>query len=178
MNRIGTGFLYNWKLNLIKGVLAIIFGIAALLFPEITLITVVKIFGAFAVAGGVLVLTTAAINRKNSFKNFWLLEGIFDVVFGVIILLFSEAAMSVLMILIGFWAIFMGIIMLMVFSSSRRFMFQRGLFLLNAIISIVFGALIIINPFEGGVALTILIGIFAILYGVLSIITSIKLAKS
>jgi uncharacterized membrane protein HdeD (DUF308 family) len=178
MTEFGSSFLYNWKLNLLKGVLAVIFGISALLFPELTLITVVKIFGAFAVAGGLLVLGTAALNQKNRYKNFWLLEGIFDVVFGVIILLYSEAAMSVLMILIGFWAIFMGIIMLMVFSSSRRFIYQRGLFLLNAIISIVFGVLIIINPFEGGVALTILIGIFAILYGVLSIITSIKLAKS
>lgn len=178
MTELGSSFLYNWKLNLLKGVLAVIFGISALLFPELTLITVVKIFGAFAVAGGLLVLGTAALNQKNRYKNFWLLEGIFDVVFGVIILLYSEAAMSVLMILIGFWAIFMGIIMLMVFSSSRRFIYQRGLFLLNAIISIVFGVLIIINPFEGGVALTILIGIFAILYGVLSIITSIKLAKS
>jgi uncharacterized membrane protein HdeD (DUF308 family) len=178
MNGFGSGFLYNWKLNLLKGVLAVIFGIAALLFPEITLITVVKIFGAFAIAGGLLVLTTAAMNKKNSFRNYWLLEGIFDIVFGVIILLYSKAAMNVLMILIGFWAIFMGIIMLMIFSSSRRFMYQRGLFLLNAIISIVFGALIIINPFEGGVALTILIGVFAILYGAISIITSIKLAKS
>ena len=178
MNGFGTGFLYNWKLNLLKGVLAVMFGIAALLFPEITLITVVKIFGVFAIAGGLLVLTTAAINRRNSFRNFWLLEGIFDIIFGVIILLFSEAAMNVLMILIGFWAIFMGIIMLMIFSSTRRFMYQRGLFLLNAIISIVFGALIIINPFEGGMALTILIGVFAILYGAISIITSIKLAKS
>lgn len=174
----GTSFLFNWKLNLLKGLLAIVFGISALLFPQITLITIVKIFGAFAIAGGVMVLATAALNRRNHYKNFWLLEGIFDVLFGIVILLYSEAAMSVLMILIGFWAIFMGIVLLMVYGSSRKFLHQRGLFLLNAIIALLFGVLIIINPFETSLALTVLIGIFAIIYGGISIITSIKMAKS
>lgn len=178
MNRMGSNFLFNWKLNLLKGILAVIVGICALLFPELTLVTIVKIFGAFAIAGGILVLTTAIINKNNNYRNFWLLEGIFDILFGTVILVYSEEAMSVLMILLGFWAIFMGIVLLMVYSSSRKFMFNRGLFLLNAIISLLFGIVIVINPFESMLVLTIVIGIFAIVYGVLSVITSIKLAKS
>ena len=178
MDGRNNSFLYNWKLNLLKGVLALMLGISTLLFPQLTLITIVKLFGAFAVAGGILVLVTAYMNRQNQYKNFWLLEGIFDIVFGIIILAYSEAAMSVLMILIGFWAIFMGVVLLMVYSSSRKFLLHRGIFLITALFSIVFGILVIVNPFEGVLAVSILIGIFAILYGVLTILTSIKLAKT
>lgn len=163
-------------LIVMRGILAIILGLLALIYPQIALIVLAIGFGTFTLIGGTfLVIASLQSRQTNEFRGFWLFEGLLDTVIGLVILLNPRFSVPVFLALLGVWAILGGIVMLSSYNKLRRFDKKFPGVLLLSILSILFGIIILLNPFGTALSITILIGIYIIIYGTISIFGSGKL---
>jgi len=98
-----------WWLILLRGIVAIIFGVLAFAWPGITLITLILFYGAFALADGVLALGHA-IMGGNVGSRWWLaLVGIAGIAAGLVTFLMPGLTALVLLFFIAGWAIALGV---------------------------------------------------------------------
>lgn len=167
------------QLSLVSGALIILFGFIALLFPGITIMGLAIYFAISVLIGGIA-LTISAIKQKdvNGFWVNYLLEGIIGILLGIIIIARPKVAASVFMVVAGLWALLIGVILIWNYVKNKRLGQGNHFSLLNGVISVMFGLLIILNPFEGTRAIVIIIGIFAIAYGISSIVNVTRKSKS
>lgn len=104
--RMGTLLARNWQSVALRGVIAILFGIAIIVWPGITLATLITFFGLFAIVGGFL-LSVAAIRQRRTDEPWWLLlfEGLLGIALGIIVLVYPGITGLFLLYLIAAWAI-------------------------------------------------------------------------
>lgn len=156
MERLG---LKNWIIISLNGILSIVFGLIALFFPAITLLALTIYFAISIFIGGLaLTIGSIRIRNENSARIFILLEGIIKMLLGIIILLRPEVSAAIFVTVIGLWAIFLGLIFLMARVRRKIPKSEKVFLLLPGILSLIFGILIALNPFEGLRLITVLIG--------------------
>ncbi|MFC2107432.1 HdeD family acid-resistance protein [Bacteroidota bacterium] len=166
----------NWRLLTINGVIAIIFGALALFIPQGTIITIAKYFGFVLLLGGLILLIAALMNRqKKKDYSLLLIEGIVSLVVGLIILLFTEQTLEIFVILVGIWAIILGIMQLVMLASIHEASSSKTILLVNGLLTLLFGVLIFFNPFSAAIIFTRIIGIIALAFGILMVYLSIKI---
>ncbi len=172
MNILNPGYRI---FSLISSILLVIFGLVALIFPSITLVALAIYFAITIFAGGVLhIISSVKMKDVSSNWTFLLLEGIIGILLGIVIMLRPEMAATVFVIIIGIWALFLGAMFLVIYFLSKIRVFGRGLLLLTGILSSLFGVIILAEPFDSTRAIVIIIGIYAIAYGIFSIINNYK----
>jgi uncharacterized membrane protein HdeD (DUF308 family) len=167
-----------WKALALRGVLAIGVGIAALIWPVITLQVVVLLFGAFALADGVVAFMGAVAGRVRG--PFWwalLLEGLCGVVVGAIAILWPGVTALFLLFLIAFWAIAFGVLEIMAAVRLRREMEGELWLGLSGVLSVLFGLILILAPAQGLVVVAWLIGAYAIVFGGLLLALGLRLRR-
>jgi uncharacterized membrane protein HdeD (DUF308 family) len=166
----------NWWIFIIRGLFAIIFGVLALMWPELTLFALVWLFGAYVLADGVFQVYSA-ISRREDFDRWWLilLEGLFGIVFGVLTFAWPGITGLVLLILIAAWAFLTGMLEISAAIQLRKEIENEWLLAFSGVISIVLGVLMIIWPAASAVALAFMIGIYAILFGATLILLGFRL---
>lgn len=166
----------RWGMSSFSGILVLIFGFIALLFPNIA-VSALAIYFALAILIGGVVLTSYAIQYRHVVPN-WktkLFEGLLSLILGVAIILSPKSAAAFLMIVIGAWAILIGLIFIGTFFMKKTSQIIDILNLTSGVISVTLGAVIIFNPFDSSRFVVILIGIYAIIYGILSMVFSSKI---
>jgi uncharacterized membrane protein HdeD (DUF308 family) len=155
-----------WPVALLRGVLAVAFGLVALLRPDLTILALAIAFGIFAIVDGVARAVDAVRNRDR--ERWWvgLLMGLLGVIAGVVALLWPGITAVALTILVAAWALVTGIVEIVTAVRLRRS--ARGVWLLGlaGALSVVAGILLLIEPVSGAIGLAVLIGAFAIVYGV------------
>lgn len=152
---------------LVRGLAAILFGVLTLVWPRISLLVLVLLFGIFAIVSGITAIVAALRNREEHHWGLLLFEGILGVLAGAVALVWPGITALAFLFLIAAWAILTGILEL-VAPLSFPMSFGRGLlFVLSGIVSIVFGVLIAAQPAAGLLAVVWLIGIYAIVFGVM-----------
>ncbi len=166
----------NWDLVLIRGILAILFGLATLLLPPITLIVLVVLFGAYALISGLMNTIMSIKDRKeNSDWWLWLLLGLVSIAAGVLTFVYPGITAISLFYVIVAWAIASGILEIILAIQFRKVIENEWLLILAGILSVVFGVLCILQPVAGALSVLWLIGIYAIAYGVLLVVLSFRL---
>ncbi len=162
-----------WWLITLRGIFVTIFGIVALFATELAAVGIALYFGVFMIFGG-LSLVWSAFTTRKVFDNWklWLIEGIIDILFGIVVIILPSLTIKVVMIFIALWALAMGIMQLL---DAYRIKTHTGLRIFNGIMMLVFGGLLLFNPLAGAIAITILIGIFAIVFGLMNIVLSFKI---
>jgi uncharacterized membrane protein HdeD (DUF308 family) len=164
-----------WWLLAIRGLLAVLFGLAALVFPGLTLLVLVLLFGAFAVANGVMAVIIS-FQERNVFPQWWLLliEGLLGILIGLLTFLWPSITALVLLYLIAGWAIVTGVLEIAASFSRRLPATMEGILGLSGILSIILGVLLAIRPGAGLLSLVWLIGVYALVIGVLLIIRAFR----
>ncbi len=163
-----------WWVFTLRGLIAIAFGLAALLWPALTLGVMVLLFGLFALfEGGLAILTSFG---KGDEKGGWtlLFEGVAGLLVCVIVLLgaslgsilWPQVAAVMLVFYIAGWAILAGLFKIITAIRIRREVKGEWMLGLSGCVSILFGLILILNPGTGVVAVAWLIGIFAIILGI------------
>ncbi len=171
-----TKLFKNWWLLTLKGILAIVFGIFAVSMPGATLKTLMIYFGIVILIGGVVLIFGSLSHKKNNKKwQNWMFEGILDIVIGFVIIFFPKFSLDIFIIILAIWAITVGFSQLFNAMNNKQGAKSKWLMLLNALIVIIFAIVLFINPFEGAVAVTYLVGIFAIIFGIFITVFSIQL---
>ena len=168
----------SWLLAL-GGVVAVIFGIVALVLPGITLGALVILFGAFALIGGVLTLV-GGLDRATDHARHWIpmvFSGLFGVAIGVFTFFRPEITALSLVYLIAVWAVLTGILEFVAGVELTGQASGAWALWLGGLVSVAFGVFIALRPAGGALAIVWLIGIYAIVFGVLRIIYGYRLHK-
>jgi len=155
---------------LFRGLAAIVFGILTLVWPSISLAVLVLLFGIFAVITGVSAMVVAIRSREEPHWGVLLFEGILGVLAGAVALVWPGITALAFLFLIAAWAMLTGILEL-VAPLAFPMSFGRALLsVLSGIVSIVFGALIAARPASGLLAVVWLIGVYAIIIGIMHVV--------
>ncbi len=157
----------RWLIGL-RGVLAIVFGVLAFVWPGLTAVALVFLFGAYAFFDGLLSIFAAVRNREVN-DRWWLvlLEGLVGIAAGVIAFLFPVSAGIALLFIIAAWAIITGVLEIMAAVRLRQEIDNEWVLGLTGVLSILLGAVIFISPGAGLLGLVWAIGGYAILFGLL-----------
>jgi uncharacterized membrane protein HdeD (DUF308 family) len=161
---------YWWAVAL-RGALAILFGVTALVWPGITLFALVLLFGAYSLVDGVFTLVAALGWRDRGATDtggrIWLfVQGVAGIIIGVLALVWPGITALVLLWLIGIWAIVIGVLEVVAAVRLRRELRREWLLGLSGAATALFGILLIAWPAAGALTLIALIGISAVVFGV------------
>jgi uncharacterized membrane protein HdeD (DUF308 family) len=166
----------SWWIVLLRGIIAVLFGLFALFQPAIALISLIAVFGAFALIEGVLT-TVAAFRAKKSDREWWLplIEGLVAIAFGLIAFFRPGVTAVVLLLIIAAWAVVLGSLRVAAAIRLRNEIQGEGWMILGGLASIAFGILAFLFPGAGALAALLYIAIWALVTGVALIAVSFKL---
>ena len=174
-----------WWIFTLRGVIAILFGLGALLWPALTLGVMVFLFGFFALFEGILTIVTSF--KKGDEKGGWtlLLEGLAGLLVCVIVLLgtsigamlWPRVAAVMLVFYIAGWAILAGIFKILTAFRIRKEVKGEWILGLSGLISLLVGLMLILRPGAGVVAVAWLIGLYAIILGIFQLLLGLKFRK-
>jgi uncharacterized membrane protein HdeD (DUF308 family) len=163
----------RWGLAL-RGIAAIIFGLIVWTWPHMVLHVLVLIFGIFAIASGIFAILAGV--RADTSRSRWLLiaEGVLAVLAGIVALGWPAITAVALLFLIALWAIVTGVVEIIGAFGTGGAGGVEWLLILSGVISIIFGILLFVWPHLGLLALVWLIGIYAVIYGVIMLVRAIS----
>lgn len=163
----------HWWSYLLRGIIAIAFGIVMIVYPSATLKTFIWIFGAFALAAGIVDVIMAIVLAYRKERWGWpLVGGLLSILLGGIVLNHPNVALEVVVLLVAIWALVTGIaVMASAFdmppNSGRGFLGAYGA------LSIIAGIIILAYPVGSTYAVMVLIGIYALMGGSFLIVLSL-----
>lgn len=171
-------FKLNWWLLALRGLVAVVFGVLAFMWPGATLVTLVWLFGAFALANGILSIVLAAKTPKGYPKvGSLIFGGLLGILAGLLAFVMPGITALGLLILIAAWAIGTGIMEIVAAVRLRKIIGNEWLLVLAGIASIAFGVLLLFQPAVGALALIWWIGAWALVFGILLIILAFRMRK-
>ena len=153
----------NWWALALRGLVAVLFGLLTLFLPGITLVTLVLLFGAYALVDGVF--NVIAFFRVASHQWALLVEGVVGILAGLLTFAWPAITAFALLYLIAFWAIFTGIFEVVAGIRLRKTIANEWLLLLMGFLSLLFGLLILFAPGTGALAIVLWMGAYALVFG-------------
>ena len=168
-----------WWLVLLRGILMVLFGILALGWPGIALLSLVWLFGIYAILDGVTAIVIAARSRGEPHRVWTIVQGVVSVLAGLVALVWPGVTALALLFVIAFWAIVMGIGEIGgAFASRRSGSGAWGWTLAAGVLNVVFGVLLLLWPAGGILALVWLVGIFAIAGGIALVVLAFRVRSA
>jgi len=165
----------NWWAVVLRGVCAILFGLAAFAWPGITLAVLILLYGAYALADGILAVIWSVRARQGGFPWGVFLAGIAAIVAGILAFAWPGLTALALLYLIAAWAIVRGVFEIIAAIRLRKEIDNEWLLGLSGFASIVLGVLLLAWPGMGVLAVLWWIGAFAIVFGVVEIALGFRL---
>jgi len=167
-----------WWILALRGIIAIIFGILAFVLPGMTLLTLVFLFGIYALINGILALAHA-LSAPKGYPRFgaMIFTGLISIAAGVLAFIWPGLTALSLVLLIAAWAIVSGIFEIATAIRLRRVIQHEWLLALGGVLSIVLGVVISLQPDAGALALLWWIGGFAIVFGVLLVALAFRVRR-
>ena len=168
-NILGS-FTRNWWVLLLRWILAVLFGIMAFVWPGLTIITLVTLYGIYAFLDGI-----TAIWVGISSRTWWLLiVGLLGMAVGVYAFAAPLITALALLYLIAFWAILRGVLEIITAVQVRKEIDNEWMLIIGGLFSILVGAILIISPGAGAIAMIWVIGAYALVFGVVMILLSFR----
>ena len=166
----------DWWLLVVRGLVAVVFGLGAFFWPGLTIAALAILFGAYALVDGLAEIYRVVRNRSGEW-GWHLLEGIIGVAAGLVALVAPAAAALALVVVIGAWAILTGIAEIVVAIRLRDRLQGEWLWVIAGIASIVFGAVLVASPAAGALALVWLIGSYAVVFGIVLVALGVAMRQ-
>jgi len=163
---------------ILLGVLAIIVGIIAIAWPQVTIYALVILFAVYAFIAAALQAMRAFSSRTAGPVFGHLLLALIDLAAGVIALVWPGPTALVLVLVVGIWAFIGGVFEIFAAFQSGETAGTRALFTVAGLVSILFGILLFAHPNVGAVTLALLFGLFALIYGISQITMGIELRRA
>jgi uncharacterized membrane protein HdeD (DUF308 family) len=171
-----TQLVRNWWVVALRGLAAVLFGLAAFLWPELTLLVLVILFGAYALVDGVLAVI-AAVNAAGRDER-WLallLAGIAGIAAGLVTFFWPGITAIMLVYIIAAWALVTGALEIAAAIRLRNEISGEWLLAASGVLSVILGILLLFWPDAGALAFVWLLGAYAIVAGVLLIALGFRL---
>jgi uncharacterized membrane protein HdeD (DUF308 family) len=167
----------NWWLIAIRGIAAIIFGFAALYWPEPTFVLLVALFGAYALIDGVSLLASLARGDPEARRHAWAVGamGVLGILAAIGAFLLPVWTAVTIVYLVGFWSIAMGALQVAGAIALRREIEGELWMALGGVVAILFGAYIVVFPAAGILTLVWLVALWAIVFGIANLRLALRL---
>ena len=166
----------HWWALAIRGAIAIIFGLAALLRPGIALEALILLFGAYALVDGVFAIVGVFGGTRGGTPRWLLLvEGIAGILAGIIAFVLPGVTAIVFLYLIAAWAVITGVSEIATAIRLRQEIRGEWALIIGGAFSVLFGVILaVVGPLAGLLSLIWLIGIYAMIFGILLLITAFQ----
>jgi len=164
----------HWWVIALRGLVAVVFGVLAFVWPGMTLAVLVLLFGAYALVDGILAIVVA-VRGDTDRRLFMGLEGVVGVLAGLATFVFPGLTALVLLYIIAFWAVLTGVLEVGAAVRLRRAITNEWGLIIGGILSVLFGIVLIVSPGAGALAAVFLIGAYAVLFGVTLLMLSWQL---
>jgi uncharacterized membrane protein HdeD (DUF308 family) len=157
----------NWWAPVVGGVLSIVLGIAALVWPSRTLDVLVWLFGVYVFLDGVIWLGFGLLAAGGS-ERWWpfVVNGIVGIGLGVLTFAEPQAIGVGLVSILGGWAILTGVLEIVGAIRFRQVITNEWVMGLGGALSIVLGVVVLAQPTVTALTLVLLFGFYAILAGI------------
>ncbi|THV41738.1 HdeD family acid-resistance protein [Glycomyces buryatensis] len=165
----------NWAWVLARGIITLLFGALAVFWPGITLLALVILFGAYAIVDGITAIVMGM--RKETGRGWTIFIGVMGVIAGLIALVWPGISALALLYVIAFWALVLGIGYIVKGFGVKGDAGGRWMLVFSGLVGVILGILLLARPGEGAVALVLTIGFLALIWGVITIISSIRLRR-
>jgi uncharacterized membrane protein HdeD (DUF308 family) len=166
----------NWWVLLIRGILAVTFGILALSRPAVTLAAIVMLLGAYYLVDGIFSIITS-LTAPRGYRGWvsMLISGIAGVVIGLITFFMPRVTAVVLLYFVIAWLMVTGVMQIIAGIRLRKKLHGEFFLIAGGILSVLFGFYLLVNPGVGALAVMWLIGVYAITFGVIMIVAALRL---
>jgi uncharacterized membrane protein HdeD (DUF308 family) len=166
-----------WHMLIFRGIAAIAFGILAIAWPGLTILALVLLFGAYAVVDGITMLIGVATKFPGMHRGWSTLMGIVSLAAGIVTFVWPDITALALLYVIATWSIVIGAIQVFVAVRYSREMTREWLLALGGVLGVVVGVCLFIWPGDGALALTWVIGWFAIVAGAFMIGEALRVRR-
>ncbi len=164
-----------WWLALMQSMLAIFFGIAAIFWPGLTLVTLDYLFSAFVLVWGIIEIVGAlmSIGRRDTW---WLtmIFGLVGLVVGVYLVRNPGVAFATFILLVGATLVVRGLFDIIGTFLDRRSTTHRILLLIVGIAAVIAGIIVVLQPAVAGVTFVWVIGLYALIFGVVTLAIALE----
>ena len=164
----------NWWLMTLKGLLAIGFGLVMLIrkYPLMKSSLAIS-FGIIILASGAMIITGAFLHKRiNPRWNWWLFEGIIDIVIGTFFVFSPNLAKAFFLYFLSIWAFAIGIIQIITAFRMITYLERWWSMLLTGILSILFAFLFFLNPLYTLMRVSVVVGLSCMIFGIILILNS------
>jgi uncharacterized membrane protein HdeD (DUF308 family) len=166
----------RWWVLLLRGIAAIVFGVLAFVWPGLTLVTLVLLYGAFALVDGVLSLIAAFTRGAKPVPAWWLVVvGLLGIAAGVVTFLWPGITAILLVVFIGAWALVHGIFEIIGAIQLRKEIDNEWMLILGGVLSVLFGVVVLIAPGAGALGLVWAIAAYSVLFGITFVALALRL---
>jgi uncharacterized membrane protein HdeD (DUF308 family) len=168
-----------WIFAIIRGILGVLFGLIALFAPITTALVLAIVIGAYAIVDGIFDIVEAIRHRGSSSMVWRIMLGAVSILFGILVLVWPGISLGILVIMVGVWAIVIGI--LQIISSARHRAIPNSGWvwgIIGGALAILFGILVLVRPGTGLITIIWIIGIWAIVWGIIFIVLGVQLRKA
>ena len=166
----------DWRSVGLRGLAAVAFGILILVWPGLTVTALVLLFGAFVLVDGFAHLVAAFRVREG--RGFQIFEGVAGVAIGIITLVWPDVTTLALLYIIGAWAVVLGALRIVAGVQLRKEITGEWLLIIGGGLQVAFGIILFVAPVSGALAITWLIGFFALFAGMLLLGVAWRLHKT
>lgn len=164
-----------WWMILLRGAIAVLFGVVLFAWPGVSLASLVILFGIFVFIDGIGNVVMAFGGRQEE-DHWWvlLLAGLAGIAVGILTFLNPDITALVLLFYIAIWAIVTGVLQIVAAIRLRKVIQGEFWMVLGGLASIAFGVFVIARPGQGALAILWLIGAYAIVIGVVLILFAFR----
>lgn len=169
-------FVRSWWVPALRGLAGIVFGVLALSWPRLTLLTLILMFAAYALVAG-CASVAGAIRHRRTEDDWWvaLLLGLVSIGAGVVSVMNPAVTALVLVLVMGANALVSGVLDIFAAVRLRRLIEGEWLLVLSGLASVAFGAIVFLVPGAGALALVWLVSLYAIATGTLLLALSVRM---
>lgn len=167
----------HWWVLVLYGVIAVIFGVFAMLRPLAAAIGLAWACGVMALAEAVISVF-ALFDRQAGISKGWLvLYAIASLIFGLLAVSNPFATAGALLMLLAAWLLVSGVYRIVFAIRVRKEIEGEWLVALSGVLAIVLGVLFVLSPLAGLLVTAIWIGAASLVYGILQIVAGFKLRQ-
>ncbi|MBN1598019.1 MAG: DUF308 domain-containing protein [Bacteroidales bacterium] len=164
----------SWWLMTLKGLLAISFGLMIFI-KQYTLVkqSLALAFGILMLSSGVLIILGAFIHKKTNPRwVWWLIEGAIDILISLFFIIKPDWARALFLNVMAIWAVFLGIIQIITALRLITYMRNWWTLVITGVLSIALAVTAFFNPLYKEFAVVVVVGIFAVVFGLIMIYIS------
>ena len=171
-----------WGVLALRGIVAILFGLAAVFWPQLTLVTLVYLVSAFLLASGVVGLVVGLINIGNGRVSFLsrvltILISVAEIGVGVYLIRHAGIAFAAFVLIVGLILIARGIVDIFSAIFEEEAATSKTILVITGVLSVIVGVILLMQPAAAGVAFVWVLGLYSLITGPMLIALAYDIKK-